>query len=94
MSQDLIAKLEQGTRQSARLTSVTRLAQALGAPTSELLDRRPRLDRAADAASLLAVRDALLFPSALPGIDPADDGGEATPGHQVRSARNGAGRVT
>ncbi|HEY0410722.1 MAG TPA: helix-turn-helix transcriptional regulator [Candidatus Dormibacteraeota bacterium] len=86
VSPDLIAKLEQGTRQSARLTSVTRLAQALGAPVSELLDRRPRLDRAADAASLLAVRDALLFPSALPGIDPADDGGEATAPDQLRAA--------
>jgi GrpB-like predicted nucleotidyltransferase (UPF0157 family)/transcriptional regulator with XRE-family HTH domain len=39
VSPDLIAKLEQGTRQSARLTSVTRLAQALGALATML----PRL---------------------------------------------------
>jgi transcriptional regulator with XRE-family HTH domain len=79
VSPDLIAKLEQGTRHSARLTSLARLAQALGTPLSEMLDRRPRLDRAADAASLLAVRDVLLCPSALPGIDPDEDEGKATP---------------
>jgi transcriptional regulator with XRE-family HTH domain len=79
VSVDLVRKLEQGVRQSARLTSLTRLAQALDLPMSTLLDRRPRLDRTADATSLLAVRDVLLSPSALPGIDPADDVGDATP---------------
>lgn len=86
VSPDLIAKLEQGTRQSARLTSLTRLAQALGAPLSEVLDRRPRLDRAADAASLLALRDVLLSPATLPGIDPAVDEGRATPPAELQAA--------
>jgi transcriptional regulator with XRE-family HTH domain len=86
VSPDLVRKLEQGVRQSARLTSLTRLAHALDVSMAELLDKRPRLDREADAGSLLAVRDVLLSPSALPGIDPADDGGEATPVAALQSA--------
>jgi transcriptional regulator with XRE-family HTH domain len=86
VSTDVVRKLEQGVRQSARVTSLSRLAQALGVSLSELLDKRPRLDRAADAVSLLAVRDALLTPSALPGIDPADDVGDATPAGDLDAA--------
>ena len=79
VSQDLIAKLEQGTRQSARLTSLTRLANALDVELSELIDNRPRIDRTYDGGSFLAVRDTLLSPSHLPWIDRHDDGGEPTP---------------
>jgi transcriptional regulator with XRE-family HTH domain len=79
VSSVLVSKLEQGARQSARLTSLTRLAQALDVPLSLLLDRRPRLDRTPDATSLLAVRNALLSPSSLPGIDAAGDGGDVIP---------------
>lgn len=86
VSTDVVRKLEQGVRQSARITSLTRLAQALGVSMSELLDRRPRLDRMADAVSLLAVRDALLTPAALPGIDPAQDTGDATPASELDAA--------
>jgi transcriptional regulator with XRE-family HTH domain len=86
VSTDVVRKLEQGVRQSARVTSLTRLAQALGVAMSELLDKRPRLDRAADATSLLAIRDVLLSPATLPGIDPADDAGEATPAEELDAA--------
>jgi transcriptional regulator with XRE-family HTH domain len=78
VSADVVRKLEQGVRQSARVTSLTRLAQAMGVSMAELLDKRARFDRVADAGSLLAVRDAVLTPSALPWIDPAEDIGEAT----------------
>jgi transcriptional regulator with XRE-family HTH domain len=85
-SVDLVRKLEQGVRQSARVTSLSGLAQALGVSMSELLDKRPRLDSPADAANLLAVRDTLLTPSALPGIDAADDAGQATPANELDAA--------
>jgi transcriptional regulator with XRE-family HTH domain len=86
VSVDLVSKLEQGVRQSARVTSLRGLAQALGVSMSELLDKRPRLDSPAAAANLLAIRDALLTPAALPGIDPADDGGEATAAGELDAA--------
>jgi transcriptional regulator with XRE-family HTH domain len=86
VSADVVRKLEQGVRQSARVTSLTRLGQAMGVSMSELLDKRPRFDRLADAVSLLAVRDALLTPSALPGIDPGEDTGEATPAAELDAA--------
>src|SRR3954454_14065489 len=44
VSVDLVKKLEQGRRESARLTTLTKLAQALDVSRSELLDRRSRLD--------------------------------------------------
>lgn len=74
LSRELIAKIEQGRRQSVRLTTLTRLAQSLDVPLSELADNRPRLDGDRDGGSILAIRDALLSPTALPGIDAADDG--------------------
>jgi len=78
LSRELIAKMEQGRRQSVRLTTLTRLAQALDLPLSELADNRPRLDGDREGASVLAIRDALLSPSLLPGIDPGDDEGQPT----------------
>src|SRR5262249_16444264 len=86
VSVDLVRKLEQGVRQSARVTSLSGLAQALGVSMSELLDKRPRLDSPADAVNLLAVRHALPTPPALPGIDPADDVGDATPASELAAA--------
>ena len=76
LSRELIAKMEQGRRWSVRLTSLTRLAHALDLPLSELADNRPRLDGDRDGASILTIRDVLLSPSLLPGIDPAADEGE------------------
>jgi transcriptional regulator with XRE-family HTH domain len=43
VSTDLVKKLEQNRRQSARLTSLTALAEALDVPRSQMLDKRPRL---------------------------------------------------
>ena len=77
LSRELIAKIEQG-RPSARLTTLTSLAQALDISLSELADNRPRLDGDRDGASILAIRDVLLSPSLLPGLAPSTDTGEPT----------------
>lgn len=71
LSVDLIAKLEQGRRHATRLTSLIALADALDVELSELVGKRPRLDAQEDA-SVLAVRDAILDPTLLPGIDGSD----------------------
>jgi transcriptional regulator with XRE-family HTH domain len=83
--QVMIAKIEQGRRQP-RLTILAQLATALDIPLSELVDNRPRLDGRRDGASVLAIRDALLSPALLPGIDQASDHGEPTPLPQLRAA--------
>jgi transcriptional regulator with XRE-family HTH domain len=72
VSQVMIAKIEQGHRQP-RLPVLTRLANALDVELSELLDNHPRLGGHSGASSILAIRDTLLSPSQLPGIDPASD---------------------
>lgn len=72
VSVDLIAKLEQGRRQSALVPSLVKLANALDVDLSELIGKRARLDRDEDVR-VLAVRDVILTPSILPGIEP-DDG--------------------
>jgi transcriptional regulator with XRE-family HTH domain len=71
VSVDLIKKLEQGRRESARLTTVAALATALDVPRSALLDKRPRLDD--DRALALGLRDALLSVDVLHGLDPQHD---------------------
>ncbi len=73
VSKDLIAKLEQGSRQSARLASLTALANALDVSLSELTGARPSLDGGQDGASVLALRNALLTPDVLPGFEPGED---------------------
>lgn len=79
LSTDLIAKLEQGQRETARISSLSRLANALGITLSDLLGRRERLERAS-AQGVLGVRNALLSPADLfPGSDPADDDVTPTP---------------
>lgn len=78
LSKDLIQKLEQGRRATARVTTLSKLAGALDVEISQLVDKRERLGNDRDGGSVLAVRDALLSPSLLPGMDPADDG-EPTP---------------
>ena len=84
VSKDLIAMLEQNRRQSARITTLAKLANALDVEMSELLDRRPRLEGGMDA-SVLAIRDALLSPAYLPGFD-SDDSGAPTPPAELRQA--------
>jgi transcriptional regulator with XRE-family HTH domain len=89
LSVDLIAKLEQGRKQSARVTSLIKLADALDVDLSELVGKRPRLNTD-DDARVMAVRDAILNPSLLPGFD-ADDGEAPTRG-DLKSAVQGAWR--
>ena len=84
ISRDLISMLERGSRSSARLSTVAALANALDCEVSELVDRRDRLGRDRDGGSVLAIRDALLNASLLPGIDEAYDGGEPTPLNEVK----------
>jgi transcriptional regulator with XRE-family HTH domain len=81
ISVDLIKKLEQGQRESARLTTLVALADALDAPLSQLLGRRPRLDGGSDRL-VLGLRDAVLSPQLLPVFDD-DERGEATPVDQL-----------
>ncbi len=92
ISQVMIAKIEQGRRQP-RLPVLTRLSTALDIPLSELLDNRPRLDGHREGASILAIRDALLSPSQLPGIDLSSDDGEPTPLPQLRATVADAARL-
>lgn len=82
VSRDLISMLERGKRTSARLSSISALAHGLDVEMGELVDRRDHLQRDRDGGSVLAVRDALLNPALLPGID-ADDDGEPTPLEQL-----------
>ena len=53
-SVDLIAKLEQGRKQSARVTSLIKLADALDVDLSELVGKRPRLNTDDDARVMAA----------------------------------------
>lgn len=85
VSIDLIRKLEQEKRNSARVTSLAKLANALDVDLSDLLGRRERLGPRHDGG-ILAVRNTLLAVDDLPGIDPADDAGEPTPLPQLNAA--------
>lgn len=85
LSRDLIAKLEQGQRRSARLTSLMKLANALDVELSRLVGKRDQLGSDRDGGSVLALRDALISPSLLPDVDDGHDG-EPTPVLDVRQA--------
>jgi transcriptional regulator with XRE-family HTH domain len=78
VSYSVISMLERNKRTSARLSTISRLAAALDVEIGELVDRRDHLHGDRDGGSVLAVRDVLLNPTLLPGIEPAD-GGEPTP---------------
>jgi transcriptional regulator with XRE-family HTH domain len=82
VSSDVVRKLEQGRRLSARTSTLVALANALDVDLSELVGKRPRLDRGADA-SVLALRDALLAPELLVPADPVDT---AMPVDELRTA--------
>lgn len=77
VSVHVISKLEQGSRQTARITTLTQIANVLDVDLAELVDKRDRMGKDRDGGSVLAVRDVLLSPSVLPGMD-RDDGGEPT----------------
>jgi transcriptional regulator with XRE-family HTH domain len=86
LSADTIRKLEQGRRTSARMTTLMRLANALDVDLTELTGKRERLGSDRDGGSVLAIRDAILTPSLLPGmpgLDP-DDPGDPTPLTELR----------
>lgn len=81
LSRDTIAKLEQGRRRGERTSTLMRLANALDVELTELTGKRERLGADRNGGSVLAVRDALLSPSLLPGLPGLDEGddGEPTP---------------
>ncbi|MFF0311048.1 helix-turn-helix domain-containing protein [Streptosporangium sp. NPDC004379] len=91
VSRDIVAKLEQGRRESARLTTLMRLANALDVDLSALTGKRDRMGGERDGASVLKLRDALLSASLLPGVDDGHDG-EPTPVADVRAAVDDACR--
>jgi transcriptional regulator with XRE-family HTH domain len=74
VSYSLISMLERGKRASARLSTISKLANALDCEIGELVNKRDHLKKDRDGGSVLAIRDVLLDPSLLPGIDQADDG--------------------
>lgn len=90
LSRDIVAKLEQGQRQSARVSTLMKLATALDVDLSELTGKRNRM-AGSDDGSVLALRDALLSPALLAGADDGHDG-EPTPLEDVRAAVDDACR--
>ncbi len=68
VSVDLIKKLEQGQRATARLTTLISLANALDVTLSRLTDKQPRLNGGTDRL-VLGLRDAILSPRLLAGLD-------------------------
>ncbi|MEV5709571.1 helix-turn-helix domain-containing protein [Actinoallomurus sp. NPDC052274] len=74
---DLIEKLEHGRRQTARHTSLTRLANALNVGISRLLGGgRPEERAPGTPDDVRQVRDVVASADSMPGMD-ADDAGEA-----------------
>ena len=73
VSVSIVQKLEQGRRTSARTSTFIALANALDVDLSELVGKRPRLNRG-DDVRVLALRDALQSPELL-----FDVGSEGTP---------------
>jgi len=89
ISAEMVRKTEQGARYP-RLPSLRSLADALDVPLSELADRRPRLDGRAQGASVLALRNALLAPSAIGGLGIAEESAAMTP-QELQAAVDDAG---
>jgi transcriptional regulator with XRE-family HTH domain len=85
VSLDMISKIEQERRQP-RLPILFKLARGLDVPLSELVDNKPRLDGREEGASVLAIRDALLSPSVIPGIGLDGDHCEPASSPQIRAA--------
>ncbi|MFC4008062.1 helix-turn-helix domain-containing protein [Nonomuraea purpurea] len=88
LSKDLIQKLEQGRRESCRLSSLMKLANALDVDISDLTGKRERLGTDRDGGSVLAIRDAILAPYLMPGLAglDADDDGAPTPLSELEAA--------
>ena len=77
VSAGFVARIEQDRRRPG-IATVFRLAAALGTEPSRLLDQRDRLESGSRERGVHAVRDALLSPGELPGLD-LDDGGTPQP---------------
>ncbi|MDF5754247.1 helix-turn-helix domain-containing protein [Spongiactinospora sp. TRM90649] len=88
ISKDVIQKLEQGRRQSCRITTLMKLANALDVDLTELTGKRERLGGDRDGGSVLAIRNVLLSPSLMPGMEGLDDRdtGVPTPLPDLRAA--------
>lgn len=89
VSRDVVAKLEQDRRQSARMTTLMNLANALDVDLSELTGKRDRIGSDRDGGRVLALRNALISPAILPGLDTQDDG-ELTPPAELQRAVDAA----
>lgn len=89
VSLETIRKSEQG-RRHPRLPVLMRIATALDVPLSELVDNHPRLDGTKEGASTLALRDALLSPSAIPGLGLAETA-DPTTARGLQTAADEAG---
>lgn len=79
---DTIRKLEQGTRQSARINTLRALARALDVQLERLVGQPTVTQQLSDDGGLLALRDAIQDVSALPGVL-EDDNLEDPPGEQA-----------
>ncbi|MBL1107338.1 helix-turn-helix transcriptional regulator [Streptomyces sp. 5-8] len=75
---DTIRKLEQGQRQSARITTLRALARALDVQLERLVGQPTMTQQLTDDGGLLALRDAIQDLGALPGV-PVDDDLEDVP---------------
>lgn len=78
ISASFIARMEQD-RADPSVATIYKLAEALAVGPSRLLDRRERLEEAGRDRGILAVRDALLVPGDLPGLDLDGDEPPAAP---------------
>lgn len=85
VSVDVIAKLEQRRRETARLSTLSALADALDVDLSDLTGRRSRLAHGGDGPGIMSIRDAITSVDHLPGIDPAADDGEPAPLPELRA---------
>ena len=72
ISASFIARIEQG-RGTPSIRNVNALAGVLGVEPSRLLDKRERLEQAGRDHGVLGVRDALLGPEDLPGLEFSGD---------------------
>ncbi|WP_381795153.1 helix-turn-helix domain-containing protein [Streptomyces niveus] len=78
VSVDTVRKLEQGARQSARINTLRALARALDVQLERLVGQPAVTQELSDDGGLIALRDAIQVPGALPGV-PADDDLEDPP---------------
>ena len=81
LSEDLVSRLERGSRQTARLTTIMALAAALDEDPGTLTGKGNRVERVGDSG-VVDVRNAISSPELLPGMD-ADESGEPSDSAQL-----------